>query len=61
MDLQMKNIYQTKKLLAFIMSVNSSVIMAYYWQNKLLKISSVIICILPMELSLQKITSNFFF
>ena len=61
MDLQMKNIYQTKKLLAFIMSVNSSVIMVYYWQNKLLKISSVIICILPMELSLQKITSNFFF
>jgi hypothetical protein len=61
MDLQMKNIYQIKKLLAFIMSVNSSVIMAYYWQNKLLKISSVIICILPMELSLQKITSNFFF
>ena len=61
MNLQTKNIYQTKKLLAFIMSVNSSVIMAYYWQNKLLKISSVIICILPMELSLQKITSNFFF
>jgi len=47
-----------KKFLAFVLLVNSSIIMVYYWQNKLLKISSMIIRMLPIELSLQRITSN---
>ena len=52
------NALNKKQLSASILSVNSSVIMTYYRHNKPLVITSAIICILPIELNLQRITYN---